>query len=764
MIDGNSNVSSLIATMTLRQKLAQLVGLWAKVRRSDDAMAPMQERMLRDGVVLREFAAHGLGQLTRHYGTRPEDPRVGRADLDDQQAWLASSTPHGIHALVHEECLTGVLAWGATVYPTPLAWGASFDPDLVEAMARRIGTDLRALGVHQGLAPVLDVVRDARWGRVEECISEDPVLVGSIGTAYVRGLEAEGRVATLKHFVGYSASRAGRNHAPVGIGQRELREVFLPPFEQAIRDGGARSVMNSYTELDGIPVAAHESLLTGILREEWGFAGTVVADYFAVTFLATMHGVAADDGAAAVAALTAGIDVELPTGAAFLEPLAAAVERGEVAESLVDRALERVLRQKAELGLLDAPEAAPADPIDLDSPANRAIASRLAEESIVLLTNDGLLPLDPTTVGRIAVVGPNAANVRRLLGCYSFDNHVLPHHPVDSPPRGDTALEAIRREWPMASVHFAVGCEVMSDDAEGIPEAAALVAQSDVAIVVVGDVSGMFGRGTSGEGCDVVDLGLPGRQTELIDACLATGTPVIVVLATGRPYALDAIVGRASAIVQAFLPGQEGAAAIAGVLSGRVEPTGRLPVQLPRRATPQPGSYMAPILGGDTAVSSADPTALFPFGFGLGYTRFEHGPLALAETVVPVDGELALEFDVTNVGSRSGTEVVQVYASDPVASVTRPRRWLVAFGRVDLVAGATARVRVTLATATVSLIDRELARVVEPGQISLTVARDAAERGQSVEVTLVGSPVVVPWVGADARVVRVVDDPFARPV
>ncbi|HEY3438654.1 MAG TPA: glycoside hydrolase family 3 N-terminal domain-containing protein, partial [Actinotalea sp.] len=278
--------------MTLEEKLAQLVGIWVDAGGAGDAVAPMQDAMLEGTPPFEEFAAHGLGQVTRLFGTTPVDAAVGARALRRTQRWLVENTRLGIPALAHEECLTGLAAWRATTFPTPLAWGASFDPELVSSMGEAIGTTMRGLGVHQGLAPLLDVVRDARWGRVEECIGEDPYLVGSLGTAYVRGLQSTGVVATLKHFVGYSGSRAGRNLAPVHAGPREVADVLLPPFEMALLDGGARSVMNAYTEIDGVPVAADRRLLTGVLRDRWGFTGTVVADYFSVAFLQSLHGVA----------------------------------------------------------------------------------------------------------------------------------------------------------------------------------------------------------------------------------------------------------------------------------------------------------------------------------------------------------------------------------------------------------------------------------------------------------------------------------------
>ena len=742
----DDRVEALIGTLPLAAKLAQLAGLWAGAKRTDDA-APLQERLVSDGIHFEEFAAAGLGQLTRHYGTTPLEPEAARDLLVARQDWLREHAPGGIPAVVHEECLTGVLAWKAIAYPTPLAWGATFDPALVERMGARIGADLKALGVHQGLAPVLDVVRDLRWGRVEECLAEDALVVGELGSAYVRGLESQGRVATLKHFAGYAASRAGRNHGSVAMGRRELEDVVLPPFERAIRDGGARSVMNAYTDLDGIPAAADASLLTGVLRDRWGFAGTVVANYFAIAFLESMHGVAEDLGGAAALALEAGIDVELPTGSAYRDPLRARVESGAVPEDLVDRALRRVLRQKAELGLLDGGGMPDAGAIELDGPAHRAIARDVAERSIVLLKNATLedrtaLPL--TAPATIAVLGPNAADIPALFGCYSFVNHVLTRHP-DVPLGMDVATvrDAVRAEFPDARLEYAAGCAPTGDDRSGFDEAVRLATDADVAIVVLGDRAGMFGKGTSGEGCDAVDLKLPGVQHEFAQAVIATGTPTVLVLVTGRPYELRDLADGAAGIVQAFFPATEGAAAIAGVLSGRVNPSGRLPVGLPGDHAPQPSGYRHVRLDGKTGVSSADPTPRYPFGFGLSYTTFEVGEPGLEASEVATDGTVVLRVGVRNTGERDGAEVVQVYAHDPVASVTRPLRELVAFARVELAAGEEATVEFRLPARSFSFTDGALQRVVEPGRVDLTVARDAGDAGSTVGAVFTGRRRVV---------------------
>ncbi|MGW4800678.1 glycoside hydrolase family 3 protein, partial [Nonomuraea sp. NPDC004297] len=524
-------VESLLAELTLEEKVAQLGSVWIQ---SDESgpVAPLQDRFTVPGGI-EERLRHGLGQLTRVYGTAPVSPAEGAARLRSMQEKVTAANRHGIPAIAHEECLTGFATYGATAYPTPLAWAATFDPGLIERMAGAIGADLRAAGVHQGLAPVLDVVRDYRWGRVEETLGEDPYLVGQLGAAYVRGLEGAGIIATLKHFAGYAASRAARNQAPVSIGPRELADVILPPFETALREGGARSVMNSYTDLDGLPVGADPHLLRRLLRDEWGFDGTVVSDYWSIPFLASMHGVAEDLPAAGALALRAGIDVELPETHGYGAHLVAHVRAGRVDEALVDESVRRVLWQKVELGLLDGPAAAPvpdaAGELDLDSPRNRGLATAVAERSIVLLANTGrVLPLDPAGTARIAVVGPCAGDPRTLLGCYAFPNHVLdryPGHGTGLPI--PSVLERLAEEFPHARLRHEPGVEVTGGDRSGIEAATELAARSDLVLLFVGDRAGLFGGGTSGEGCDAADLRLPGLQPDLAEAVLATGTPTV---------------------------------------------------------------------------------------------------------------------------------------------------------------------------------------------------------------------------------------------
>jgi beta-glucosidase-like glycosyl hydrolase len=733
----SERVRALHAQMTLEEKIAQLVGYW--VDQGGEVVAPLAGEMA-SSTRYDEATVHGLGHLTRVYGTRPVDP-VERAEwLWTEQRRLKRETRLGIPAIVHEECLTGLAAWKAATFPTPLAWGAAFDPALVAEMGSLIGQSMRTLGIHQGLAPVLDVIRDPRWGRVDECIAEDPYVVGTIGTAYVTGLQSAGVHATLKHFVGYSASQAGRNHAPVRAGRREINDLFLPPFEMAVRDGAVRSVMNSYAEIDGAPVGGTPEYLTEILRDAWGFDGVVVSDYFSVAFLHLMHAVAADRGEAAELALIAGIDVELPTGDAFLSPLIDRIRTGLTDEALVDRAVLRVLAQKEDLGLLDETFDSPPTEVDLDSAEHRRVARALAEESLVLLTNDGVLPLGRAP-RRIAVVGPNADATEALMGCYSFVNHVLAHHPgVPAGLELPTVLQALREQLPQTEVVYAAGCSVEGADTSAIPAAVDAARTADVAVVVVGDRAGLFGRGTVGEGNDVESLELPGVQRELVEALVATGTPVVMVLMTGRPYAVAwAVDGPAApaAVLQAFFPGEAGGAAIASVLTGSVSPSGHLPVSLPRSAGAQPYSYLHPILGGPSEVTSVDSTPVLPFGHGLSYTTFERTALQ-ADDTVDAGGTFTATVRIRNSGDRAGTDLVQFYAHDLHASVTRPVAQLLGYQRVELGAGEEAVVTFRVPTARLAFTGLRFDRIVEPGEVELWVGASCADKETTTQIRITG--------------------------
>ncbi|WP_300344422.1 glycoside hydrolase family 3 N-terminal domain-containing protein [Nesterenkonia sp.] len=751
----DERVESLLGQMTLEEKVSQLGSHW-EMREDEEAqgeVAPMEDAMSSGKLPFEREIVDGEGHLTRTYGTVALSVPEGAADLRRRQAAIVEANRFGIPAIAHEECLTGYTAYQATVYPTSLAWGATFNPELIEQMAAAIGRDMAATGVQQGLSPVLDVVRDARWGRVEETMGEDPYVVGTLGTAYVKGLQSAGIIATLKHFAGYAASRAARNHAPVHMGRRELMDLIFFPFEMAVREGKVGSVMNSYADIDGEAPAASKWLLTDVLRDQWGFDGTVVADYWSVAFLEKMHRVAVDQADAARLAISAGLDVELPHTGGY-RTLSQQVREGRIDEAVIDRSVRRVLRQKVELGLLDLTEdGKPWQPqidesVDLDSESNRRLARRVAAESLVLVKNDGgTLPAAPEELAgkRIAVVGPSADEPRTMMGCYSFPNHVLAKYPAGTfPHKGiglpmPTILESLRQAYADSEVTYSVGAAIVEHDASQIEQAARAAAEADMAVVTVGDVAGMFGAGTSGEGCDAEDLRLPGAQQELVEAVLATGTPTVLVVISGRPYALGDVAEKCAAIVQGFFPGEEGGPAVADLLTGTAEPAGRLPISIPAAPGGQPSGYIAAPLGQNSqGVSNLDPTPLYPFGHGLSYTTVEYSDLSIESEEIAVDGTVNISARVTNTGQRPASEVVQIYFGDRNAQVARPVRQLLSYARVELQPGETKEVTFWVHADRFAFTGLDYTRIVEPGAIDIWVGPSSGDLPLSGELLLVG--------------------------
>ncbi|HYF64587.1 MAG TPA: glycoside hydrolase family 3 N-terminal domain-containing protein, partial [Herpetosiphonaceae bacterium] len=718
-------------------------------------------RLLRDGI----------GHITRVAGASSLDPRDGAALANTIQRFLIENTRLGIPALIHEESCCGYMARDATCFPQMIGLASTWQPELAEAMAAVVRTQMRAGGAHQGLAPVLDVTRDPRWGRVEETLGEDPYLAARLGGAIVRGLQGDslrdGVVATGKHFVGYGMPAGGMNWAPAAIPERELREVFLFPFEAAIKEFGLRSVMNGYHELDGVPCGASRWLLDTILRQEWGFDGVVVADYFAIEELERTHRIAADLGGAAALALEAGIDIELPNTRGYGEPLRAAVESGRISAALIDRSVGRLLAMKFALGLFENPYVdAEAAPSVFDTPEQRGLARDIARQSIVLLKNEaGLLPLE-RPLGSIALIGPNADSARALVGDYAYVCHIeslVEMRDEDNvfgmpiPDKLDlttsfvptaTIREVLAERLPGTDIRYAPGCAVCDTDRSGFAAAVAAAAGADLAVVVLGEKSGLTDSCTCGEARDRADLGLPGVQQELLEAIHATGTPIVLVLVGGRPLALPWAAEHVPAILHAWLPGEEGAAAVVETLLGAANPGGKLPISVPRTAGQVPTHYNHKPSGGRSHwkgpyvdVSNAP---LWPFGHGLSYTRFAFSNLRLERAAVPTDGLIELRVDVRNVGERAGDEVVQLYARDPQASVTRPVKELKGFRRVRLDAGEQATIAFSLSPAQLGFYDLDRNYVVEPGEIQLMVGASSAEIAVSATVSLTGPRLVNP--------------------
>jgi beta-glucosidase len=748
-------VGDLLARMTLEEKLAQIGSVWVFEILAREHVDPDKARA-RLGA--------GIGQITRVAGATSLAMPAAAALANEIQRFLVEETRLGIPAIVHEECLHGLVARDAVCFPQSIGLAAAWDPGLLEALASSFARQLRAMGAHQGLAPIFDVARDPRWGRIEETYGEDPYLIAALGVAYVRGLQ-EGAgapvLATGKHMVGHGLPEGGMNRAPAHIGPRELRDVYLWPFEAAVREAGMRSMMHAYEDVDGVPCVASRELFTTTLRDEWGFDGIVVSDYAGIDELVESHSVVGDLGAAAALALEAGIDVELPSTAAYGAPLAQALADGSVDAALVDRAVARVLGVKFELGLFESPYVdAEAAQVPLD--ADRALAREAARASIVLLENDGTLPLRDG-LATIAVVGPNADSARNLLGDYAHIAHIetlleMRENPIGFPVPDDlslsdelderaTILDAIRERAGGAELRFAAGGGILDATDAEIAAAAEAARGADVAIVVVGERSGLTLECTCGEMRDRMELGLPGRQEELVAAVAATGTPVVLVLVAGRPLAIPSAARASAAVVNAWVPGDEGPGAIAEVLFGDAEPGGKLPVTVPRHVGQVPIYYAHKPSGGrshwhgDYVDGSHLP--LWPFGHGLSYTRFAlHGP-SLDRTSLGPGDEVAIAVEVENVGARAGDEVVQLYVRDEEASVTRPVKELRGFRRVRLAPGERRRVTFRLAAEQLAFTGRDGRLVLEPGRVRLMVGTSSTDLPCQAEVELTGQPTVL---------------------
>ncbi|MDG2028416.1 MAG: glycoside hydrolase family 3 N-terminal domain-containing protein [Acidimicrobiales bacterium] len=756
-------VTDLLGQMTLDEKVAQLGAIWLTSLVNDETF---------DDDAVAERLQHGIGQVTR----------IGASTglLADQSAELGNAiqrvlmerTRLGIPMVIHEEGCGGFLSRGATVFPQGLGLAATWNPELVRRVADVIRVQMLAVGARHNLSPVLDVARDPRWGRVEETYGESPELCARMGVAYVGGMQtddlANGVVCTGKHFLGYALSQGGRNQAPVQLGYRELREVYAEPFAAAIRESGLASMMNSYSSIDGEPVAASREILTDLLRGELGFDGTVVADYFAVMQLHQAHFTAAEPQESAVQALRAGLDIELPALDCY-QFLPDAIAAGQIDEALVDVSCERVLAQKVQLGLFENPYVdADAAITVFDTPDQRELARTAATESVVLLTNDGVLPLE--SPDSVAVIGPHADDRRLLQGDYHYPTHLEiiylragleeikeftgTDDNIDQLPESGGAFQAgpyythhvtplagLRDALPGSEISYAKGCDDTTDDRSGFDDAVAAASAAEVAVVFVGSRSGLVPEATVGEARDATSLDLPGVQSELIAAVAATGTPTVVVVVSGRVHTLGDEVKNTNAALWSILPGEEGGAAIADVLTGAVNPAGRLPVTMPKHVGQIP-LHPDSRRRGDRAdfygtYVDRDVQARFWFGHGLSYTTFDYSELRIdaGSTTAPT----TVAVDVTNAGDRDGDEVVQLYMTDDVASVARPIRELIGFRRVPIPAGETRTVTFTVDPSRLAFhgLDKRLA--TEPGTCTVHVGRAALDpEGRSEQIELAG--------------------------
>lgn len=765
----NARVADLLARMTPEEKFAQMHAYWLVL--SEDGQHRERSDMsdefsgVSEQASLGERLMLGAGQITRPLGTHIVDAKTGVRAANRLQKMLMEETRLGIPALFHEECLVGLLCKDATLFPSSLNYGSTWEPELVRRAAQQIGEEARTTGCKQGLAPVLDVSRDVRWGRTEETFGEDPWLVGVMACAYVDGLQGEKRdvLATLKHYVGHSFSEGARNHAPVHLGFRELNDTFLLPFEMAVKLANAGSVMPAYHDIDNQPGHSDAFLLTTLLRERWGFDGIVVADYGGVSLLHQHHGVSEDAAHSAALAFNAGLDVELPKDDCARH-LAQALERGMISMAKIDEIVARLLTEKFRLGLFEHPytdESA----ISLQSPATRQVAREVATRSITLLENRNILPLAGKP--RVAVVGPTADDPLALLSGYSFPVHLIISDMVDNTAQVTTPLAALRSYLGEDNVRYAKGCHIIKERLAGAPvfpgdssgkpmqsspvsldislidDAVNAALESEVVIACVGDLAGLFQSGTVGEGSDTDSLHLPGVQQQLLEALVATGKPVIVVMTGGRPYNLQGLESKVAAFMLAWAPGQEGGWAIADVLTGRAEPQGRLVVSVPKSAGAMPFYYNHKLKSGGTPFAFHFG-ALYPFGYGLSWTTFDYGSPTLQSDNVDIHGDVTLSVTVKNSGERSGSEVVQVYVRDNIASMVRPLQELKAFQRVALVPGESATLTFTIPVDMLNFTSYQGQRIVEPGEFEFQIGRSSADIQGRVTVNVTGETRVLP--------------------
>lgn len=751
---------SLLALMTTEEKVGQLVQLFGW--QTFDYDHSSGECRLTEAFQSR-VAKGGIGSL---YGTLRADPwtgvtladglspRQGAEATNAIQRYVLEHSRLPIPLLFGEETSHGHMAIGATVFPVPLTLGSSWDTELYRQICEAIAVETRSQGGAAGYSPVLDVVRDPRWGRTEECYGEDPYLIGEFAQAAVRGMQGADPAAdtsiaaTVKHFVAYGSSEGGRNAGPAHIGQRELLTVDMPPFRKAV-EAGVLSLMPAYNEIDGIPCSIHDELLTDVLRGEWGFDGMIISDCGAIDMLASGHDVAEDGEAAAIAALTAGLDMEM-SGEMYSKHLLAAVESGKLAEAVLDQAAHRVLTLKFRLGLFEQPYCDPdrAEAV-IGSPAHRALAHRAAVESAVLLKNtDGALPLTEDA-GVVAVIGPNADRIYNQLGDYTSPQ-----------PRAQvaTVLDGIRAKLTGTPerVLYAPGCRIKTEERDGFAAALATASQADTIVLVLGGSSARdFGEGSidlctgaslvtehtesdmdCGEGIDRMDLGLSGVQLELAQELHQLGKRMVVVYINGRPIVEPWIEEHADAILEAWYPGQEGGHAIADLLFGDANPSGRLTLSIPVHVGQLPVYYNAKRSRGKRYLEG-NSQPRYPFGFGLSYTHFHYANAKVTPEQMGPDDEAICTVEVTNVGSCAGAETVQFYVTDNYSSVTRPVKELKGFRKLRLEPGETATVSFPVGREQLQMLDKDLHWVVETGTFNLQVGPHSAD-GLTVMLHITG--------------------------
>lgn len=733
----------VLSMMNVEEKIGQLIQLygWEMYEKVQDKIIlteAFKEKMLRGGI----GSLYGTLRADPWTGVTLEtglSPRQGAEVTNEIQRFAVEQTRLGIPILFGEECSHGHMAIGATVFPVPLAIGSAWNRDLFEKMCRAVAIETRAQGGAVTYSPVLDVVRDPRWGRTEECFSEDSYLVGEMGVAAVKGMQGTSLSSpdsigvTLKHYAAYGASEGGRNAATVHIGARELHEVDLPPFEKAFAEG-AFSVMTAYNEIDGVPCTSSRYLLNQVLREQWGFKGFVITDCGAIDMLHSGHNVASTGEEAAALALSAGVDMEM-SGSMFSRYLMEALNKRLVSQDELDEAVRRVLDAKFRLGLFEEPYVDPERAaIVIGSEEHAAIAKDMALESTILLKNENkILPLNKERNHKIAVIGPNADRPYNQLGDYTSPQ---PRECVA------TVLDGIRHKLKDSDcqVVYAPGCRVKGESKEGFEFAVSTAQDADLTILVLGSSSARdFGEGTidlrtgasivtdnaesemdCGEGVDRTNLRLSGVQLELAQEIGKLGKPMIVVYINGRPIVEPWIEEHADAILEAWYPGQEGGHAIADLLFGDANPSGKLSITIPMHEGQMPISYHLRRPSKRRYVEM-ELKPRYPFGYGLSYTSYAYSNLQVNSAHVKTGEPVHVQVEVKNTGERAGQEIVQLYIRDKYSSVTRPELELKGFEKVHLEPGESKTVQFVLTDEHFALVNERMDRVVEPGEFIVSV-------------------------------------------
>ena len=781
---------ALLRMMTIEEKVMQLTGMYPTTL------------LAADGPIRSQLDAHldeGVGHICIIGAFGNKRPETIAKAVNGIQHYLMTETRLGIPAIFHNETLSGVVAPGFTHFPTAIALAATWDPGAVEQMAAVMRRQMRSVGMLQALAPVMDVARDARWGRVHETYGEDPYLVSAMSVAYTRGMQGddlrEGVIATAKHFLGYAVTEAGQNMAATAITARDLHDVYARPFAAAIRLAGLGSVMASYSEYDGVPIHISRAVLTDLLRRRLGFTGTVVSDYAGVAWAHTRQRAAASPEEIAALALDAGLDVELPLAYAYGQVLAKAVHDGLVDEARLDDPVRHVLRDKFALGLFEHPYV-DEDPVELRSIASEGVdlSRTLAAESVTLLKNDHhLLPLR-RDLSSIAVIGPHADSALVGFPAYTYpaalgmlqakvagaDTSMAGVDPRDAfmPHEARVALkrelaevigvrledyvrasypavslaDAIRKLLPNVKVTAVAGTGVVPSQPTDLAAAVAAARAADTVILYLGGFAAWSGTNrTEGEGQDSASIDLPPQQVALVEAIAGLGKPIVAIVAMGRPQGLAHIVDHVPALLTAYFAGPHQGEALANAIFGLTNPAGKLPYTLPRHVGQVP-IHHGQRTGTGYHRTAADihkgyidmpSTPLFSFGHGLSYTTFAYGGLNIEHEHVDTSGELRLMLTIENTGQRTGTEVVQLYAADTATGITLPAQQLVGFARVELEPGEAKTVSFVIPLSLLAYTGRTGELMIEPGPIVLSAGSSSVDRRAMVPVEITGKPRVI---------------------